>query len=96
MRGDSFEVELDEQVVFDQLDHDENAIWSLLLATGYLRVERLERKGRLLHKYYTLELTNLEIESMFARMILGCFVILPWVCAGAGGGTGREIRGQFQ
>lgn len=73
MQGDSFEVELDEQIVFDQLDHDENAIWSLLLATGYLRVEHLERKGRLLHKYYTLKLTNLEIESMFARMIRGWF-----------------------
>ena len=73
MQGGSFEVELDEQVVFDQLDHDENAIWSLLLATGYLRVEHLERKGRLLHKYYTLKLTNLEIESMFARMIRGWF-----------------------
>lgn len=73
MRGGSFEVELDEQVVFDQLDHDENAIWSLLLATGYLRVEHLERKGRLLYKYYTLKLTNLEIESMFARMIRGWF-----------------------
>ena len=73
MQGGSFEVELDEQIVFDQLDHDENAIWSLLLATGYLRVEHLERKGRLLHKYYTLKLTNLEIESMFARMIRGWF-----------------------
>ena len=73
MQGGSFEVELDEQVVFDQLDHDENAIWSLLLATGYLRVEHLERKGRLLHKYYTLKLTNLEIESMFVRMIRGWF-----------------------
>lgn len=73
MQGGSFEVELDEQIVFDQLDHDENAIWSLLLATGYLRVEHLERKGRLLHKYYTLKLTNLEIESMFVRMIRGWF-----------------------
>lgn len=73
MQGGSFEVELDEQVVFDQLGYDENAIWSLLLATGYLRVEHLERKGRLLHKYYTLKLTNLEIESMFARMIRGWF-----------------------
>ena len=73
MQGGSFEVELDEQIVFDQLDRDENAVWSLLLATGYLRVEHLERKGRLLHKYYMLRLTNLEIESMFARMIRGWF-----------------------
>ena len=48
LNGKSIEVELDEQIIFEQLDEDENAIWSLLLATGYLRVEELERRGRLL------------------------------------------------
>ncbi len=32
-------VKFDEQIVFDQLDHTQNAIWSLLVASGYLRVE---------------------------------------------------------
>jgi len=73
MQGGSFEAELDEQIVFDQLGDDENAVWSLLLATGYLRVERVERKGRLLKKIYTLRLTNMEIESMFAKMVRGWF-----------------------
>ena len=31
--------ELDEQIVYDQLDLEETAIWSLLLASGYLKVE---------------------------------------------------------
>lgn len=48
-------------------------IWSLLLATGYLKVEHLERKGRLLKKIYTLRLTNMEIESMFDKMVRGWF-----------------------
>ena len=73
MQGESFEVEIDEQIIFDQLDNDENAIWSLLLATGYLRVVRLKRMGRLLKKIYTLRLTNMEVESMFAKMIRGWF-----------------------
>ena len=30
---------IDEQLVFEQLDNDENAIWSLLLASGYLKVD---------------------------------------------------------
>ena len=34
MQGNSFETEIDEQVIFDQLETDENAVWSLLLATG--------------------------------------------------------------
>lgn len=73
LQGGSFDTELDEQIIFDQLGDDESAVWSLLLATGYLRVEHLERKGRLLRKVYTLRLTNLEIESMFTKMIQGWF-----------------------
>lgn len=73
MQGGNFAVEMDEQIVYDQLEDDENAVWSLLLATGYLRVVRLERTGRLLNKIYTLCLTNLEVESMFAKMIRGWF-----------------------
>ncbi|MDE7206644.1 MAG: ATP-binding protein [Lachnospiraceae bacterium] len=73
MQGKSFEAEIDEQIVFHQLDMDENAIWSLLMATGYLKVIKIERKGRLLKKIYTLSLTNMEVENMFARMMLGWF-----------------------
>ena len=36
-KGKSFETELDERIVFDQLDGSINAVWSLLLATGYLK-----------------------------------------------------------
>lgn len=73
MQGNSFEAEIDEQVIFDQLETDENAVWSLLLAAGYLKVEQIERKGRLLKKVYTFRLTNMEVECMFAKMIRGWF-----------------------
>lgn len=35
MPGKDIVVEIDEQIVFNQLDDHANAIWSLLLATGY-------------------------------------------------------------
>ena len=73
IKGSSFQTELDEQIIFDQLNKDKNAIWSLLLATGYLRVEHVERVGRLKKKIYTLRLTNMEVESMFVSMISGWF-----------------------
>lgn len=44
LEGDSVEVSIDEQLVFEQLDNDENAIWSLLLASGYLKVDSLEKE----------------------------------------------------
>ena len=40
LRGDSIITELDEQIVYGQLDLDEDAIWALLVASGYLKVKR--------------------------------------------------------
>ena len=34
----SFEEKIDEKIVFDQLNGSANAVWSLLLATRYLKV----------------------------------------------------------
>lgn len=73
MKGQCFEAELEEQISFNQLNQKQNAIWSLLLATGYLRIEKMIRIGRLKKKKYTLKLTNMEVESMFADMISGWF-----------------------
>ena len=38
-------VNFDEQIVFNQLDKNENAIWSLMVAAGYLRIEETEYRG---------------------------------------------------
>ena len=73
LKGESFQTEIDEQIIFDQLDKNPNAIWSLMLATGYLKVEKVERVGRLMRKVYTLRLTNTEVESMFVRMVNAWF-----------------------
>ena len=47
-----------EQVVFEQLDQDENAIWSLMLANGYLKVSQVEYRGILRESWYHLQITK--------------------------------------
>ena len=66
-------VNFDEQIVFNQLERNENAIWSLLLTSGYLRVEKVEYEGRKMKPWYHLKITNLETESMFDDMFEGWF-----------------------
>lgn len=73
LQGKSFEAELDEKIVFDQLDGSVNAVWSLLLATGYLKVLDLKYVGVRKRKVYTLTLTNMEAESIFENMVKGWF-----------------------
>lgn len=66
-------VTFDEQIVFNQLDKSKNAIWSLLLAGGYLKAEEVEYRGMLLEPWYHLRITNLETYSMFSNMFKGWF-----------------------
>ncbi len=73
LKGNSFEAAIDEQIIFNQLNDNVNAVWSLLLATGYLKVLELKQTGRLLKKVYTLALTNLEVEVMFEHMVRDWF-----------------------
>ena len=71
--GESLHMEIDEQIVYDQLMVKKNAIWSLLLASGYLKVVEAvfsEETGR---TYYELTLTNREVKIMFENMIQGWF-----------------------
>ena len=67
--GGVIEKKIDEQIVFGQLDKNEDVIWSLLLASGYLCIESYKEVGRLKRKIYGLKLTNLEVERMFEVMI---------------------------
>ncbi|MCI8784291.1 MAG: AAA family ATPase [Dorea sp.] len=68
---------IDEQIVYDQLDYNEWAIWSLLLASGYLKVVSYERYEEIEDNFcevnYELALTNLEVRRMFGGMIKGWF-----------------------
>ena len=70
MEGKSLRLPVDEQIVYNQLDENQDAIWSLLLAGGYLRVLEKEREDMTDDEpCYTLNLTNYEIKRMFRRMV---------------------------
>ena len=73
MQGQSIVVNFDEQVVFSQLDYDENAVWSLLVASGYLKVNEVEYRGITRDPWYHLSITNLETIGMFSNMFRGWF-----------------------
>ncbi len=69
LKGEHLYKEVDEQIVFDQLDADENAIWSLFLASGYLKAESYELNEDTGADLYELALTNKEVQIMFQKMI---------------------------
>ena len=72
LNGDFIEAKIDEQIVFSQLSGNRNAIWSLLLASGYLKVVNtvFSSSGK---TTYQLALTNHEVKCMFETMIEGWF-----------------------
>ena len=69
LKGGHLYKEIDEQIVFDQMDADENAIWSLFLASGYLKVESCTLNEDTGAEMYELALTNKEVQIMFRKMI---------------------------
>ncbi len=74
LMGEHLITAIDEQIVYDQLENSEKAIWSLLVASGYLKVlgyENMEDVQR--NPKYELALTNLEVQVMFQNMIAGWF-----------------------
>lgn len=73
LAGRCLETVMDEQIIFDQLKRKKGAVWSLLVACGYLKPEERQfchEKGRFIYK---LKITNHETEMMFRDMIEGWF-----------------------
>ena len=76
LRGETIKTPIDEQIVYNQLDGNEDAIWSLLLASGYLKVisyDDLELLEYGAEQMYELTLTNHEVRLMFETMVRGWF-----------------------
>ena len=75
INGLTINVPIDEQIVFSELDYSEDAVWSLMLASGYLKVVSSEELNliRESDNEYELALTNREILFMFKKMILRWF-----------------------
>jgi len=75
LKGGTISCMIDEQIVYNQLNKREGAIWSLLLASGYLKVISKEKAEESVGGFpvYELTLTNYEVRKMFLQMISGWF-----------------------
>lgn len=76
LKGESIVCSIDEQIVYNQLDDNEEAIWSLLLASGYLKVldyQLVDEDTGDAPPKYRLTLTNREVRCMFYNMVRGWF-----------------------
>jgi hypothetical protein len=84
INNESIECVIDEEIEYSQLENDSDAIWSLLLASGYLKVVRVYRDDEGIDKddieelgladtVYELKFTNLEIRKMMRNLIKGWF-----------------------
>ncbi len=72
LQGGTITTEIEEQIVYEQLDENEQAVWGLLLAGGYLKVKRLNAGMSGYGEWrqdYELELTNFEVKTMFRNMV---------------------------
>ncbi len=76
LQGENIYVPIDEQIVYSQLDQSESAVWSLLLASGYLKVLNYDKEELLENGEevkYELTFTNYEVKRMFNGMVRGWF-----------------------
>lgn len=76
LRGETIRTPIDEQIVYNQLGRNEKAVWSLLLASGYLKVLSYEKYVDIpegVVPKYELALTNREVKLMFQSMVIDWF-----------------------
>ena len=73
LEGRELVTEIDEEIIFEQLGKKKNAIWSLLLASGYLKVDKVYMDEQTDRYIYHLSITNREVRMMFENMIRDWF-----------------------
>ena len=71
LAGGQVTVEIDEEIVFNQLNEGDTAVWSLLLASGYLKVDKKPEYEE--NDLYQVSFTNYEVMRMFRKIIKGWF-----------------------
>lgn len=67
LSGQTIRSRINEEMVFNQLEGSEYAVWSLLLTSGYLKIVGQHRKE------YELALTNYEVKQTFEDMVMDWF-----------------------
>lgn len=88
LKGECIEAEIDEQIIFNQLDEADDGVWSLLLASGYLRVDGIRQDEPEDPRIYQMKLTNFEVRKMFEKMVSVWF--------GKGKVFGRFVSAMFE
>ncbi|MBO5302815.1 MAG: AAA family ATPase, partial [Lachnospiraceae bacterium] len=76
MKGEHLFCPIEEQIAYNQLEKKESAIWSLLLASGYLKVLDYEKMVDMETEErvrYKVTLTNREVRWMFSNMVSDWF-----------------------
>ena len=76
MSRKTIRLQIDEQLIYSQLEEDETAIWSLLVASGYLKIVSYKEYNDFDYEeeiVYELAITNREVRRMFRSMASGCF-----------------------
>ncbi|SFG45047.1 AAA family ATPase [Oribacterium sp. WCC10] len=67
LQGETIETEIDEQLVFGEMDGNEKAVWSLLFASGYLKAVSVRDIDGIIK--YELKLTNYEVVVSFSILV---------------------------
>ena len=73
LKGRKLCTTIDEQIVFSQLEYSESAVWSLFLASGYLKADSYRFNEEFGIEEYELSLTNKEVRITFEKMIRDWF-----------------------
>lgn len=71
MAGEVVHKKINENVTFQYLDGDENSLWSLLLAIGYVKADNVIKEQE--YTECDISVTNKEVMGMFKTQILGMF-----------------------
>lgn len=71
LNGNAIKTKIDEQLVYGEMSASEKSVWSLLLASGYLKILKIEGIGSLAE--YMLCLTNFEVRDCFRLMVYRWF-----------------------
>lgn len=71
MAGNVVHKEINENITFQYLDGEENSLWSLLLAVGYIKADNVVKRGEITE--CDVSVTNQEVMEMFRYEILAMF-----------------------
>lgn len=69
LKGGYIEEEIEEGIIFSELNHNPKSLWSLLLYCGYLTLDKAPSYGTPCH----LRIPNIEIGELYKSMILDWF-----------------------